>query len=187
MAAISSAECPLQWRIRFFASILLRADNLHVNRRGNSEIQNLRHDIRRLKEENLIGKPFRQVARQSIDIPAGRPLVPFAFSAILISPSAEAHQRAVAEAEVDRTVGNVPILSRIVVISSLGISCARWPPRPRRKCGSVSSSHDVPGGLRTCRRIWPASTLGKKSRPIKKNNPHEPTTRIVNPPSTIAR
>ena len=49
------------------------------------------------------------------------------------------------------------------------------------------SSMRVPVGARMCRRIWPASTLGKKSRPSTKNRPHDSTQNPRNAARTGAR
>ena len=43
------------------------------------------------------------------------------------------------------------------------------------------------GRRRACNRIWPESTAGKKSLPIKVASPSEPRLKIVNPARTGMR
>ncbi len=56
----------------FVIGRLVRADDFDVHRRGRSEIQNLRHDIRRLEEKLHPGKFGCQAPPQLINVGAGR-------------------------------------------------------------------------------------------------------------------
>ena len=60
------------------------------------------------------------------------------------------------------------MLSRITLICPLPTSWRMADSTCAKYCCVVSSR--VPGGARTCRRIWPASTSGKKSRPSSGNS-----------------
>src|SRR5690349_23965872 len=57
-------------------SALVHARDFHVDGRGSTEIQDLRHDIRRLKEELHAGKTLRKFFAQVIDVRSGR-LAPY--------------------------------------------------------------------------------------------------------------
>ena len=67
--------------------------------------------------------------------------------------------------EYDRLIDEfgTPRLSRMVSSSVFGISC-RIDASIWSAMRAVSSTR-VPVGMRKCSRTWPASTLGKKSRP----------------------
>ncbi len=49
------------------------------------------------------------------------------------------------------------------------------------------SSMRVPVGMRMCRRTWPASTAGKKSRPSAKNRPHDSRQNAMKPMEKLRR
>ena len=68
-----------------------------------------------------------------------------------------------------------PMLSRIMARSLSGTT-SRMASSTCPKIRSVCSMR-VPAGARTCSRIWPASTLGKKSSPIRGNSASEPSAK----------
>src|SRR6267143_2632425 len=51
--------------------MLVHPGDLHVDGRGSPEIQDLRHDVRRLKEKLHAGKALRELFAQIIDVHAG--------------------------------------------------------------------------------------------------------------------
>ena len=52
-------------------SALVHAGDFHVDRRGSAEIQDLCHDVRRLKEELHAGKTLRELLAQIVDVRPG--------------------------------------------------------------------------------------------------------------------
>ena len=75
-----------------------------------------------------------------------------------------------------------PMLSRIKARSESGTT-SRMTPSTWPKMFSVSSTR-VPAGARTCSRNCPASTFGKKSRPIQGYNASDPRAK---PSITVER
>ena len=69
------------------------------------------------------------------------------------------------------TVGDADVIENVIEISDAGMTL-RISFSIAAKRASVSSRR-VPAGARTCRRIWPASTFGKKSSPTRKMRPSE--------------
>src|SRR5712692_3985053 len=58
-------------------SALIHAGDFHVDGRGSAEIQNLRHDVRRLKKELHAGKTLRKLFAQFVDVRASGPAAHF--------------------------------------------------------------------------------------------------------------
>ena len=103
----------------------------------------------------------------------------------MISPSAEETIEGSPSARLMPLTG-IPMLSIIVTISLFGITPSTSD-STRAKSFSVNSMR-VPGSARTWKRICPASTEGKKSRPRwGKRLAREATTKTPNPTVTSAR
>ena len=114
------------------------------------------------KKNSMPGKRFGSSARSRLtNSSVGR--CP-SFSESWISPSSVPIVPALLYDRLMPLFGT-PRLSRIVSSWSFGISwrIAASTSSARRAVSSIR----VPVGARRCRRIWPASTLGKKSRPRK--------------------
>ena len=79
----------------------------------------------------------------------------------------------------------MPMLSMMVSISLGGITW-RISRSISAKITSVCSMR-VPEGARACRRIWPESTVGKKSRPMNTARHSDPATKRPKPASTGPR
>ena len=63
------------------------ADHLHVDRRRQAEVQDLRHHVGGLEEEDQVGEALRQDRAQALDVGRGRPWFS-GLSETRISPSA---------------------------------------------------------------------------------------------------
>ena len=106
------------------------------------------------------------------------------FSAMRMSPSELLIVELLPNARFTPPFGR-PMLSRIKSIRSCG-KIFRISASTEAKITSDCSMR-VPGGGTTCRRIWPESTYGKKSRPISKVSTDEPATKSPKMINTVAR
>ncbi len=111
----------------------------------------------------------RGSCRRSIAVRSAVAVCPFSRE-IRISPSMGP---TVAESLSERLIPlyGSPMLSRITLICCAPTSCLMRLSTAAKSCCVLSRR--VPGGARTCRRICPASTCGKKSRPSSGNSSSE--------------
>ena len=77
----------------------IAADDLHVDRSREAEVEDLRHDVGRLEEEGQIRKALEQSRAQLAGVVGGRPVVGLQGDEDLAVGGR--HQRCIAEGEVD--------------------------------------------------------------------------------------
>ena len=147
-------------RSRSSSGLRDRPADLDVDRRGQPEIQDLADDVGRLEEERRVRELAAAALRAARHVVGGRTRAS-GLSETRISPSTVPMVALSLKARLMPLFGR-PMLSRITVSSSAGMTLRIVVLDLREVC-SVSSRR-VPAGARTCRRICPASTCGKKSR-----------------------
>jgi hypothetical protein len=136
------------------------ARELDVDRRGQAEVEDLGDDVGRLEEKLDAGEALRQLRAQEAHELLGR-TVPFLQRKLDLA--VERTDRPALLYERLMPLFGTPRLSRIVSSWSFGHELTD------RRLDVVGEARRLldprPVGARRCSRIWPASTLGKKSRP----------------------
>ncbi len=135
------------------------ADHLHVDRRGQAEVQDLVRDVRRLEEEHHVGEFLGQPFAQQDFVVAHGP-VPLAIERDRESP------RRSRRCSARRPGRGCPRRSgsrccRGWCRSRPPAGCREFPARRRRSGASVSSIR-VPGGMRACRRMRAGVNVGEE-------------------------
>jgi hypothetical protein len=108
------------------------------------------------------------------------------LSAIRISPSAGGHERAVAQRQVDAAVGDADVVEEGIDLLRRDVALDHLFDAREDALGLLDSGARR---ARTWSRIWPASTVGKKSLPInpKPTRHTELPTRAANAQKTAGR
>lgn len=137
------------------------ARELHVDGRRQPEVEDLADDVRRLEGELHAGEALGQFFAQAAHV--FRAGLALAFAQRDQDLAVErADGAGVAVRQVDAGVGHAQVVEeRGQLVAGMMVRMAASTSSARRAVSSMRR----PNGARMCRRIWPASTSGKKSRP----------------------